>query len=216
MARSSPLPPPPPPEGIRTWPDREALLRDRAVVLGELVRLHIGPGRLGLLVLWAALAALGWSFVGTGLIAFEEGYDVISLIIGLVCLVAGAAALVPAVVLVAVGVVRDRRVRPLLDAWGALDRDPVRDLPLRAPGVSVVWMVLSFLLCAAGLFCCVVAPASAVPGEPYGLVALMTGLGLIAWVTGLIGLVKAFAHRRWVLRVLAGPPAPRAYGAAHR
>lgn len=30
------------------------------------------------------------------------------------------------------------------------------------------------------------------------------GLGFLAWLTGLTGLVKAFAHRRWVLRVLAG------------
>ncbi|MEK8144548.1 hypothetical protein NKH18_31150 [Streptomyces sp. M10(2022)] len=36
----------------------------------------------------------------------------------------------------------------------------------------------------------------------------LMGLGLIAWLTGLIGLIKAFAHRRWVLRVLVGRRLP--------
>ncbi|MFD3739252.1 MULTISPECIES: hypothetical protein [unclassified Streptomyces] len=35
---------------------------------------------------------------------------------------------------------------------------------------------------------------------------------MIAWLTGLIGAVKALAHRRWVLRVLAAPAATPAPG----
>ncbi|MDX3181613.1 hypothetical protein PV334_10185 [Streptomyces sp. ME02-7008A-1] len=40
MPSRSPLPPPP--VEIRAWPDRDALLRDRAAVLDELVRTFIG------------------------------------------------------------------------------------------------------------------------------------------------------------------------------
>jgi len=52
------------------------------------------------------------------------------------------------------------------------------------------------------------------------VVALNMGLGMIAWLTGLIGAVKALAHRRWVLRVLtvpaaAGRPAVPAEAPAH-
>lgn len=204
MSRRSPLPPSPPPVEIRSWPDREALLADRDVVLGELVRMHVGPGRLGLLWMWAALAALGWSLVGTGLIMFEQTYDVISAIGALVSLVIGVALLVPSAVFVALGLSRDRRVRQLLLEWGALDRDPARDLRLRRPGASLAWLLASFVLCAVGLFACTAGPAGATAGDPYGLVVLLMGVGLIAWVTGLIGITKALTHRRWVVRVLIG------------
>lgn len=81
---------------------------------------------------------------------------------------------------------------------------------LRRPGASLAWLLTSFTLCAAGLFGCVAVPATARAGEEtYGLVAWLMGLGLIAWLAGLTGLVKAFAHRRWVLRVLVAPPAER-------
>lgn len=57
-------------------------------------------------------------------------------------------------------------------------------------------------------------------GSAYGLAALVMGLGLICWIIGLIGVVKAFAHRRWVLRVLVGAPVPEPLisvgGGAHR
>lgn len=189
-------------------PDREALLRDRALVLGELVRMHIGPGRLGMLWLWAGLAALGWSFVGTALLTFEESYDVISALMGLVCVVIGAGLLVPAAVFVVLGLLRDRSVRRLLAEWGGLDRDPVGDKALRRPAAGLVWMLASYLLCAVGLYICVIVPATARAGqETYGMVAFLMGLGLVAWLAGLIGLVKAFAHRRWVVRVLIGAQA---------
>ncbi|MER5893717.1 hypothetical protein [Streptomyces sp. NPDC001876] len=208
MPPRSPLPPPPPPVEMRSWPDRDALLRDRALVLGELVRMHIGPGRLGMLWLWAGLAALGWSFVGTAMLTFEESHDVIGAFMGLVCVIVGAGLLVPSAVFVALGMRRDRRVRRLLAEWGGLDRDPVGDVPLRRPAAGLVWMLTSYLLCAVGLYTCVIVPATARAGqETYGTVAFLMGLGLVAWLTGLIGVVKAFAHRRWVVRVLMGAPA---------
>ncbi len=190
---------------VRTWPDREALLRDRAVVLGELVRMHVGPGQLGLLCVWAGLGAVGWTGVGASLLAVETVDDLFGALLGVASAVVGVCCLVPAAVFMALGVARDRRVRRLLDAWGRLERDPEGDRRLRVPRASAVWLVLSFLLCAAGLFTCVSVPAGARPGEEsYGEVALWMGLGLIAWLTGLIGLVKAFSHRRWVLRAVGG------------
>ncbi|MGW2472150.1 hypothetical protein [Streptomyces sp. NPDC001665] len=215
------LPPPPPPVEIRSWPDRDALLADRSLLLGVLVKAHIGPGRLGLLWLWGAVGAIGWSFIGTALIGFEESYDPISAIFALVMLALGAGALIPAVILLVSGLRRDVALRRLLTQWGELDRDPARDAGLRLPGTSLGWLLPSFALGALGLYLCVVVPAGAVRGEDtYGLMALIMGLGLLAWLVGLVGVFKAFWHRRWIVRTLAGvaaPPAPVAQGGgAHR
>lgn len=215
MSRRSPLPPPPPPLELRSWPDREAMLADRAVVLAELVRAHLGHVGLAMLWVWGMLAALGWSFVGGAIMSFEEPDDPFAAMLGLVGFALGACLLVPSVAFVAVGLGRDRQVRRLLAQWGALDRDPARDLPLRAPGISLLWLLTSFALCALGLYACVVVPAGAEAGdETYGEVALLMGLGLICWLTGLIGVVKALAHRRWVLRVLAAAPGEPSFRAA--
>ncbi|MGY5001162.1 hypothetical protein [Streptomyces griseus] len=218
MPRRAPLPPPPPPVEIRTWPGREAMLADRAVVLGELVKMHVGLGRLGLLWMWAALAAIGWSLVGTGIIMFEQAIDLVdfvSVIGGIVSLVIGAAVLIPAVAFLCLGVSRDRKVRTLLTAWGALARDPERDRRLRMPEMSLIWLLLSFGLGAVGLALCVIGPASARPGrDTYGLVALVVGVGMVAWLTALIGAVTALAHRRWVVGVLMGTGAESNPGGA--
>ncbi|MFD4858206.1 hypothetical protein [Streptomyces atratus] len=215
------LPPPPPPVEIRTWPDREALLTDRAVVLGELVKMHVSPGRLVALWLWGALCAVGWSLVGAALITFEETYDIFSALLGVIVAVMGACCAVPAIVFVVIGLRRDQKIRRLLGAWGQLDRDPVRDVQLRMPGVSLVWLLMSFTLCALGLYACIAVPATAEAAQDsFGLVVLVTGLGMTGWNIGLIGIIKAFAHRRWVLRVLIGAPAPEPLfsvgGGAHR
>lgn len=183
------------------------------MVLGELVRMFIGPARLGVLLMWAGIAALGWSLVGSALLMFEDANDALGVVPGVVCLAAGAAVLVPSAVLLAVGVARDLRVHALLVEWGGLDRDPVGDLPLRRPRASIAWLLTSFVLCAAGLFGCVAVPGAARAGqETYGLVVWLMGLGFLAWLAGLTGLVKAFAHRRWVLRALVGVPADRPAG----
>ncbi|WP_145499684.1 hypothetical protein [Streptomyces sp. CFMR 7] len=216
MSSRPSLPPPPPPVEIRSWPDREAMLADRALILGALVRMHIGPGRLGVLVMWAGLAAFGWLLVGSGLVMVEQAAaDFFGGIAGFLFLLLGAGALIPAVILVGLHLARDREIRALLVEWGALDRDPERDRELRLPGVSLVWLLLSFVLAAGGLALCVIGPASARPGDDtHGMVALVMGLGMIAWLTGLIGAVKAWTHRRWVLRVLTAPAAP-AHAPAH-
>ncbi|MER6120518.1 hypothetical protein [Streptomyces sp. NPDC001743] len=209
MANRPALPPPPPPVEIRTWPDRGALLADRAHILGALVRMHIGPGRFGLLWTWGAVGALGWALIGAAFVTFEESYDVFSAFFGVIILALGASCLVPAVILTVIGLRRDQRVRRLLTQWGALDRDPASDAAYRLPGVSLVWLLGSFALCAFGLYACFAVPAGAVGGDDgYGLTALIMGLGFIAWLIGLIGITKAFWHRRWVLRTLLGVPAP--------
>ncbi|MER5359451.1 hypothetical protein [Streptomyces sp. NPDC002785] len=221
MSRRAQLPPPPPPVEIRSWPDREALLTDRAEVLGELVKMHISPGRLAMLWLWGALCAVGWSLVGAALITLEETYDVFSALLGVILGGMGACCTVPAIILVIIGLIRDRDIRRLLAAWGELDRDPVRDARLRMPGVSLVWLLMSFALCALGLYACIAFPAtSEAARDSFGLVALVMGLGMTGWLVGLIGITKAFAHRRWVLRTLIGAPAPGPLfsvgGGAHR
>lgn len=209
MSARSALPPPPPPVEIRTWPDRGALLADRAFILGALVKMYIGPGRLGMLWTWGAVGALGWTLTGTAFVTFEQSSDVFSAGVGVIMLIMGACCLVPAVVLVVIGLRRDRELRRLLARWGELDRDPAGDAAYRLPGVSLAWLLGSFALCACGLYACFAVPAGAVRGDDtYGLMALVMGLGFIAWLIGLIGITKAFKHRSWVLRTLLGAPAP--------
>ncbi|MFF4184518.1 hypothetical protein ACFYZ9_15115 [Streptomyces sp. NPDC001691] len=201
MSPRSSLPPSPPPAEMRAWPDRNALLADRARVLEALVRGYLGVGRLGLHWLCAALFALGWSLVGTALTSLT---DVLTAIVGGVFLLLGLGVMIPTGLAVGFGLRKDRRIRQLLHQWGELDRDPVLDRNLRRPGLSLAWLVPSVLLCAAGLGVCLVLPATADPGrDTYALVVYGMGLGLICWLTGLVGVVKAAAHRRWVLRSLA-------------
>ncbi|MFD6421891.1 hypothetical protein [Streptomyces sp. NPDC060198] len=208
MSSRAVLPPPPPPVEIRSWPDRSSLLADRAAVLGELVRLHVGGGRLALVLTWGAVAALGWASVGAGIASYEESLDPISDLFAIVLLFVGIALFVPAAAFFGLGVARARKVRTLLAGWGTLDRDPDGDRPLRVPGLGLAWLLLSYALCAAGLFTCVAVPASAAPGEDtYGVVILGMGVGLCAWITGLTCAVTAVSHRRWVLRALGGPAA---------
>ncbi|MEV6550088.1 hypothetical protein AB0M57_15465 [Streptomyces sp. NPDC051597] len=202
MPFRTPLPPPPPPVAIRTWPDRDALLRDRAAVLADLVARQLGPGRIAAHWGWAVLLATGWAFVGTAVIAFTEALDVLSVLYGAVCLVIGLGALVPTAVAIVAGLRKDARIRRLLAQWAALDRHPATDAALRAPGLSLAWLLPGGLMCAVGLFVCVTVPAGARPGDDtYGVVVLGMGLGLVCWLTGLIAVNKALSHRRWALRL---------------
>ncbi|WP_354383027.1 hypothetical protein [Streptomyces sp. PvR034] len=209
MPRSD-LPPPPPPAHLRAWLDPHAVRADRARYLGELERLSLGTGRL--LLLWAvsAVFALGWSFVGMALMAFEEG-GLTEQFVGVVFLVLGVGVLVPAGFWFVWGAKRDRRVRQLLSAWAESDRDPANDARLRLPGRSLAWLLSSLVLCALGLWVTFGSASAARPGsETYGEVASVMGLGMILWITGLLGAGKAAAHYRWALRAfrpLRRPPA---------
>ncbi|MGN9794438.1 hypothetical protein ACTMTU_25525 [Streptomyces sp. OZ13] len=42
----------------------------------------------------------------------------------------------------------------------------------------------------------------------------LMGLGLILWITGLIGIAKAVSHYRWALRLVTRHPPRRRSGAA--
>ncbi|MET7616514.1 hypothetical protein [Streptomyces sp. NPDC005408] len=197
------LPPPPPPEPIRAWPDRESLLADRARAMDELSRLSMGASRLVLLWLTAAGFAVGWGLVGGALKIFEEQPDVVSAMFGVILACMGAGFLLPTGIVVGLGMRRDKTVRARLLQWSSLDSDPRTDARFRAPGLSLCWFVPSFLLCALGLWLSIVTPADAQPGrETYTQVAVMMGLGLILWLTGLLGITKAVSHYRWAVRLL--------------
>ncbi|MER0447739.1 hypothetical protein ABR738_24855 [Streptomyces sp. Edi4] len=200
MSPSSPLPPSPPPVAMRAWRDRNALLADRAQALEVLVRGYLGAGRLWLLWLWAALFALGWSLVGAALTSLT---DVLSAIVGGLFLLLGLGVMIPAGLAVGFGLRKDRLIRQLLRQWAELDRDPVLDRNLVRPALNLAWLIPSVLLCGAGLAFCLVLPATADPGhDTYALVVYGMGLGLICWLTGLVGVAKAAAYRRWVQRCL--------------
>ncbi|MEU6867915.1 hypothetical protein ABZ924_32550 [Streptomyces sp. NPDC046876] len=199
------LPPPPPSADLRPWLDETAVRADRARILQELGRLSLGPGRLLLLWAVAAVFALGWSFVGMALMSFETP-EPLSAVFGIVFAALGAGVLVPAGFWFARGARRDREVRRLLHAWAACDHDPAADARLRAPGLSLTWLLASFVPAALGLYVAFAAAASARPGETtYGEVAYYMGLGMVLWITGLLGLAKAGAHYRWAVRAVRRP-----------
>ncbi|MFI6107186.1 hypothetical protein [Streptomyces sp. NPDC051310] len=212
----NPLPPPPPPVHLRTWPDREALLGDRALAVGELTRRLLGGRRLTLFLLVLGGLQLGWLIAGGALISLDDGpLDPFSLLFAVLGVCFGVALLVPAGYAAASGVRRDRAARALLLQWAALDRDPARDARFRAPAPSVTWFLLSFVLCAAGLWISFTVPAAARPGTTtYAEVAYGMGAGLLLWVHGLMGLAKAVGHYRLAVRLLRapGPPEPAPAG----
>ncbi|MEU6989881.1 hypothetical protein ABZ953_04350 [Streptomyces sp. NPDC046465] len=207
------LPPPPPPVYLRTWPDRQTLLVDRGTALVELHRRHLGVGRLLLLWLCGLGGAIGWALLVQPFRMLADE-DVTGFILGPVLAILGLAALAPAVTGVVLGIRHDRRIRQLTDAWLALDTHPVSDARLRSPALSLLWLLSSLAVCALGLWASFAAAAHAEPGhETYTDVVLGMGVGLIVWLTGLLGATKAVGHYRWALRNLgpAAPPAP-----AHR
>ncbi|MCJ1679442.1 hypothetical protein MTF65_19265 [Streptomyces sp. APSN-46.1] len=199
------LPPPPPPAHLRAWLDGNAVRADRARFLRDLGQRALGVGPL--LLLWAvsAVFAFGWSFVGMALMAFEQG-DPSSYLLGLVFAALGAGVLVPAGFWFAWGARRDRQVRQLLCAWAESDRDPAVDALVRAPWRSLTWLLASLGPAALGLWLTFGVAVSARPGsETYAEVTYYMGLGMILWITGLLGLGKAGAHYRWAVRAFGAP-----------
>lgn len=198
------LPPPPPPAHLRAWLDDGLVRADRARFLGELGRSSIGFGRLLLLWAVAAVFALGWTFVGMALMAFEE-HDPLSYAFGLIFAALGVGVLIPAGFWFTWGARRDRQVRRLLCAWAAADRDPSCDGRVRAPGRSLTWLLASAAVGASGLWVTFGTALAARPGSGTNAeIAYFMGLGLIFWVTGLLGLGKAGAHYRWAVRAFRG------------
>ncbi|MFF8830567.1 hypothetical protein [Streptomyces sp. NPDC015131] len=203
------LPPPPPPVHLRTWPHREALLADRARALVELSRSVIGGRRLAYWLLTLAGLVVGVRMVTGSVGWFQQPQDPLTVVAAALLVCLGLAVLAPLVVAVVLGVRHDRTARDRARAWAALDPAPVRDPGLRAPGLSLAWLLLAFAQCAGGLWLSFAVPASARPGETtYAEVALAMGDGLVLWISGLIGAFTAVGHRRLVL-ALAPPVTPR-------
>ncbi|MFF4577698.1 hypothetical protein ACFY15_04715 [Streptomyces sp. NPDC001373] len=194
------LPPPPPPAHLRDWLDESVVRADRARFLADLSRRSLGLGRLALLWLVAAVFALGWTFVGMAVMTFESGAgpDHLS---GAVFAVMGLGVLGPAGYWFVRGARQERRVHRLLCAWVVAGRDPGTDAVLRAPGRSLVWLVASLALGAVGLWTAFAAAAGARPDtDTVGQIAYVMGLGMILWITALLGLAKAATHYSWSLR----------------
>ncbi|MFF9147059.1 hypothetical protein ACF1BN_19575 [Streptomyces sp. NPDC014861] len=207
MSPRIPLPPPPPPVEVRSWPDREALLADRARALDALGRRLLGGGRFALFAGSVLTLQLGWGMVGMLLADPDRAIlDPFTLLIQLIAAVLGLGVLVPGVWLVVRGVRQDRVVRERFLAWAALDRDAAADARLRRPVQSACWMLLSAVLCGLGLWLGFAVPAGATPaaGGHY-VVAYGMGVALIFWINGLIGLFKAVGHYRTAIRI--APPA---------
>ncbi|MEU7280323.1 hypothetical protein AB0A69_16285 [Streptomyces sp. NPDC045431] len=206
--RLLPPPPPPPPPHLRTWPDRAALLADRNRAMGELTWRIMGGRRLVLFLLTLAGLQAGWLAVGGALMSLEDGLvDPLMAMAGALGVCLGLAVVIPAVFAVAFAVRRDRVARELLAQWASLDSDPPRDAAFRVPVLGLIWFLLSFALCASGLWLCFAVPASARPGSTtYAEVAALMGVGLILWVHGLIAVTKAVGHYRWAVRLGARRP----------
>ncbi|MGW7357354.1 hypothetical protein ACWGI0_12165 [Streptomyces sp. NPDC054802] len=211
------LPPPPPPADIRCWPDQEALLADRRRAMSELFRLSIDPKRLLLLWLVVAGFAAGWAIFGAALQTFEQERDVFSHFFAAVLGFVGLGCMIPTGVVVGFGIAHEMELRGRLRQWSALAHDAAGDARYGAPALSLFWFLPSFLLCAYGLWLSFTAPAGARPGDTLAGVVLLMGLGLILWLTGLLGVVKAVSHYRWALRLVAPAALPSAArGGAHR
>ncbi|MYZ39536.1 MULTISPECIES: hypothetical protein [unclassified Streptomyces] len=210
------LPPSPPPPHLRSWPDRDALLADRAAAMAALTGRRLGIGRLVLLWLTGAVAALGWASVGLAIQSFEQGG--LGQLTGLVALALGAVLLIPAGVALGFWLDRGRTVRERLEAWAELDRDPVSDVRVRAHGRSVMWLLLSVALCVAGLWATGAAWAGMAPGPEsvtVGETVYALGLAVTVLATGILGAVQSYGHQAWSGRLLSPIPVRRR-GGVHR
>ncbi|WP_406061309.1 hypothetical protein OG462_26510 [Streptomyces sp. NBC_01077] len=207
MSPRNPLPPPPPPAELQSWPDREARLADRALALDELSRRLLGGARLTLFLLWFLMLELGWGLIGVLLTSLGGPIlDPFAMMAGLFAAALGIGVLVPAVWLTIRSLRQDRRVRDRLAQWAALDRHGPTDARLRAPVLSVCWLLLSFAMCGLGLWMGFAVPLGVSRDDGYGLVAYGMGVALILWITGLTGLVKAFGHYRLAVRLTGRRP----------
>ncbi|MET9725798.1 hypothetical protein [Streptomyces zaomyceticus] len=210
MSPRNPLPPPPPPAELQSWPDRESRLADRALALDVLGRRLLGGGRLAMFLLLFVLLELGWSLVGVLLTSIGQSLpDPLMLLTGLFTAVLGIGVLVPAVWLTIRSLRQDRTVRERLAQWAALDHHGPTDARLRAPALSLCWLLLSFAMCGLGLWMGFAVPAGVSRQDGYGLVAYGMGVALILWITGLTGLAKAVGHYRLAVRLTGRRPAGR-------
>ncbi|MFH9722785.1 hypothetical protein ACH4M4_07430 [Streptomyces sp. NPDC017254] len=216
MSPRHPLPPPPPPAELQSWPDRESRLADRALALDVLGRRLLGGGRLAVFLSLFLLLELGWSLVGVLLTTMGQSVpDPLMLLTGLLTAVLGIGVLVPAVWLTVRSLRQDRTGRERLAQWAALDHHGPTDARLRAPALSLCWLLLSFAMCGFGLWMGFAVPLGVSRVDGYGLVAYGMGVALILWITGLTGLAKAVGHYRLAVRLTGRRPAARSASSEH-
>ncbi|MEV8423563.1 hypothetical protein [Streptomyces niveus] len=211
--RPSPLPPPPPPVHIRAWPDEGAMLAERATILDWLVRRGMGPTRLTQFLLLVVGVEFGWLMAGEALVVLVEvGVDVITAGLGVVLVALGLGVMTAAGIVLGLLLRQDVAMYRLTRQWAAVASDPAGDARLRLPGLSLCWLLISFVAGALGLWLSLETPASARRGEDtYMEVAYVMGAGVLLWIAGLIGVTKAVTHYRWAVRlVAAGRPRPAA------
>ncbi|MFD4769702.1 hypothetical protein [Streptomyces niveus] len=211
--RPSPLPPPPPPVHIRAWPDERAMLAERATILDWLVRRGMGPTRLTQFLLLVAGVEFGWLMAGEALLVLVEvGVDVITAGLGVVLVALGLGIMTAAGIVLGLLLRQDVAMYRLTRQWAAVASDPAGDARLRLPGLSLCWLLISFVAGALGLWLSLETPASARRGDDtYVEVAYVMGAGVLLWIAGLIGVTKAVTHYRWAVRlVAAGRPRPAA------
>lgn len=165
----------------------------------------LGGGRLAAFLLWFVLLQLGWGMIGVLVTSVGQPVlDPLLLMTGLVTALLGVGVLVPAVWLTVRSHRRDRTVRERLAQWAALDRHGPTDARLRAPVLSVCWLLLSFAMCGFGLWMGFAVPLGVSRDDGYGLVVYGMGVALILWITGLTGLSKAVGHYRLAVRLTGG------------
>lgn len=197
---------------MRAWPDREALLADRALAIGELQRRGLTLGRLLLLWAYGLVAWLGWALFSLGIGSFLDGSA--DYVTGSVELVFGLCFLLPAMIGIGFAVARDGAIRGRLNAWAALGPDRENDRRLRAGGRCAVWLGLSAGLCVVGLLLVLTGVAQP-DSSGVGMAAYLVGIGVIALVIGALGAMRALGHQRWAGRLL-GPVPVREGGGTHR
>ncbi|MEV5507752.1 hypothetical protein [Streptomyces orinoci] len=140
-----PLPPPPPPPEIRAWPDRQALLADRARALREGTRVALSLRELLMVAFLACWLTLAWYLCATGTRHYldQQGWRsyVPWLFLGVLFLTgaAGSAALTHR---------RDRQLRQLLTLWQDLDHDPASVRRWSCPLHTLAWAAGSAAFCA--------------------------------------------------------------------
>ncbi|MFJ5221451.1 hypothetical protein [Streptomyces sp. NPDC088400] len=244
MISRAPLPPSPPPEELRSWPDHEALLADRAEAMVGLTRRGLGFGRLLALWLTGLVAVVGWAAAGLAIQSFEQGG--LGYLTGLVTLALAAVLLTPAGVGIGFWLSRGRTVRQRLDEWAELGAEPGQGLApgttigvrVRAHGRCVIWLLPSVLLCVVAVWSMFQAVTGAGPGSGVGPASGAgpdAGAGPGAWLgsatvgemayalgwmatflaTGVLGIVQAVRHQHWSERLLSPVPVRRG-GGAHR
>lgn len=181
------------------------MLAERATILDWLVRRGMGPMRLTQFLLLVAGVEFGWLMAGGGLRGLlEEGVDPVTAIFGVVIVALGLGIMTAAGIVLGLLLRRDVAMYRLTRQWAALASDPAGDARLRLPGLSLCWLLISFVVGVLGLWLSLETPASARRGEDtYVEVAHVMGAGVLLWIAGLIGVTKAVTHYRWAVRLVA-------------